>query len=87
MKRHWRFFRKLGTEAQVAGYLYTVAAVYGSCGQYNKAGEYFDEALAICRKLGKDAEFAAYLNNVGSVYDSWAQHEKAIKSYEKALAI
>jgi len=77
--------QKLGREAIIATNLITIGAVYKSWGQYDKAIEYYQQALAIDQKLGREAEIATTLNNIATVYADWGKYDKAFKYYEKAL--
>ena len=59
-----------------------------SLGQYKKAIDYFEQALASDLKTyGEDhPQVATYRNNLGLAWDSLGQYEKAIDYFEQALA-
>ncbi|MBT4838368.1 MAG: tetratricopeptide repeat protein [Methylococcales bacterium] len=60
---------------------------YNSRGQYDKAIEYYQQALTIDRKLGTEGKTAIVLNNIGSVYQSLGQYDKAIEHYKESIKI
>ena len=58
-----------------------------SLGEYDKAKEYLEKALAIKVKIGdKEGEASSY-GNLGTVFSSLGQYDKAKEYLEKALAI
>ena len=61
--------------------------MYRDLGQYSKALEYFQQALAISREVGDRAGVGITLNNIGVVYESLGQYPKALEYYQQALAI
>ena len=61
--------------------------VYAHFGQYTRAIEYFELALAIHRKYGDMQGEATSLANLGNAYDELSQYAKAIEFLEQALAI
>ena len=85
-----RFFDESGRIDETAGTLFhNLASVYYDQGNYLKALEYYEKALAIReRVLGTDHPYtAATYNNMALVYDAQGNYEKALEYYEKALAI
>ncbi|WP_322732528.1 CHAT domain-containing tetratricopeptide repeat protein [Nostoc sp. ChiQUE01b] len=60
---------------------------YYSLGQYSKALEFLQQALAIRKHIGDRAGEGTTLNSIGSVYDNLGQYLKALKFYEQALDI
>ena len=58
-------------------------------GDYPKALEYYQKALAIKEKvLGEEhPSTATSYNNIGGVFDSRGDYPKALEYYQKALAI
>lgn len=70
------------------GYI-NIAGVYFAQGNYKKAFEYFEKALAIREKeLGVDhPDTAITYNNMGKVYHVSGNYEKALEFLEKAVEI
>ena len=60
---------------------------FQSLGQYYKAREYQEKALAIKKEIGGRDEEAAIYGNLGTVFHSLGQYNKAQGYQEKALAI
>ncbi|MGJ5635019.1 tetratricopeptide repeat protein, partial [Nostoc sp. CALU 1950] len=56
-------------------------------GQYPKALEFYQQALAIRQKIGDRAGVGTTLNNIGAIYKSLGQYPKALEFYQQALAI
>ena len=61
--------------------------VFQSLGQYHKAREYLEKALAITIEIGRKEEEASWYGNLGTVFRSLGQYDKAKEYIEKALAI
>ncbi|MBF0566466.1 MAG: tetratricopeptide repeat protein [Nitrospirae bacterium] len=82
-------------EAKTGKYEYVAILLneYGeglrTMGQYNRAIEYYEKALAIdLASFGdKHPNVAIYNNNIGLAWDSLGQYDRAIGYYEKALTI
>ncbi len=55
--------------------------------QYEKALEYYEEALTIRREIGDRKSIAETLNETGIVYSSLGRYEKALSCHEEAMAI
>ena len=66
-----------------------IAGVYCTQGNYEKALEYYEKALAIREKvLGKEhSSTATTYNNMAGVYEDQGNYEKALEYNEKALVI
>ena len=61
--------------------------MFYSLGEYKKAKEYYEKALAITMEIGdREGEGAAY-GNLGNVFHSHSEYKKAKEYHEKALAI
>ena len=60
---------------------------YLSLGQYAKAMELYEQALAIYKEMGDRAGQAKTLNGLGNCYLSLGQYAKAMELYEQSLAI
>jgi len=58
-----------------------------SLGEYGKAKEYLEKALAIRKEIGDKEGEAADYGNLGSVFDSLGEYGKAQEYLEKALAV
>ena len=69
--------------------LHNMARVYETQGEYEKALEYYGNALkAVESVLGSDhPDTAATYNNMAGVYQAWGEYEKALEYYGKALEI
>ncbi|MCP4698572.1 MAG: tetratricopeptide repeat protein, partial [Gammaproteobacteria bacterium] len=63
-----------------------VPALNAQCGQYAKALEYNEQALAIHREIGDRRGEGRDLGNIGVVYGNLDQY-KALEYYEQALVI
>jgi tetratricopeptide (TPR) repeat protein len=61
--------------------------VYYGLGQYAKALEVYQQALAIAEETGLRLGVGTTLNNIGLVYSSLGQYAKALEVYQQALAI
>ena len=61
--------------------------MFHSLGQYNKAQEYQEKALAITIEIGDKYGEAAIYGNLGTLFQSLAEYDKSRKYQEKALAI
>ena len=64
-----------------------IGEVYDLRGNYEKALDYFDRALAIREKIGDQAGLAGSLDTVGNVHFRRGNYEKALEHYRRALAI
>jgi tetratricopeptide (TPR) repeat protein len=56
-------------------------------GQYRKALEFYQQALAIRREVSDKKGEGVTLNNMGIVYFYWGQYAKALEFYQQALVI
>ena len=75
-------------EAQWAGVIYgSVGTGYASLGQYAKAIELHEQALAIDKELGDRKGQRTTLKGLGNCYASLGQYAKAMELFEQALAI
>ena len=68
---------------------FDIARVFDSQGEYTKALEWYEKALAIKEKvLGKEhPDTAKTYNNIATVYDSQGKYDEALEWHQKALAI
>jgi len=87
---HWQAglkrARELKHQKYISQFVGNIGAVYGSLGQYDKALNYFQQALTIRRDLGEKSGEGAE-SNIGMVYDNLGQYDKALNSYQQALTI
>ena len=60
--------------------------VFHSLGEYVKAKEYYEKALAISTESGDRAGEGRWCTNLGHVFYSFGEYVKAKEYYEKALA-
>jgi tetratricopeptide (TPR) repeat protein len=87
IEMHKRLEGKLsdsGLRSSSAGNLGTA---YSNVGEYRKAIQYCEKALAIDKEIGDRRNEGVWLGNLGLAYSALGQVEKAIQYYEKALAI
>jgi tetratricopeptide (TPR) repeat protein len=70
-------------------YLNMVGVAYNALGEYGRAKDYFESAMAIRKKVSGEQhpDVATSLNNMGSVYTALGDQRKAISYYEQALTI
>ena len=61
--------------------------MFQSLGEYDKAKEYHEKALAIRIQIGHKLGEAADYGNLGTVFQSLGEYDKAKEYHEKALAI
>ena len=61
--------------------------MFHSLGEYQKAKEYFEKALAIAIEIGDRGGEGTTYGNLGSVFHSLGEYQNAKEYYEKALAI
>jgi len=64
-----------------------LGSTYYSLGDYQKAIEYYEQALVISREIGDRHADGIRRGNLGNVYMDLGQVEKAIEYYEQALVI
>jgi tetratricopeptide (TPR) repeat protein len=60
---------------------YWIGECYRLLGQYDKALEYFQNALAIAEELGRRSDIATYLNNIAMVYAACGRYDEALEYY------
>jgi CHAT domain-containing protein len=61
--------------------------MYSDSGEYSKALEFYQQALAICQEIGNRLEEGWSLVGIANVYSALQQYPKALKFYQQALAI
>jgi len=67
--------------------LTNIGLVYNNLGQYQKALDYYQQALFIHREIGDRHGEGANLGNIGLIYDNFGQYQKALDYYQQALKI
>ena len=73
---------------EIVGRMYgTLGSGYFRLAQFEKAIEYYEQALDISREIGDRREEGLRLGNLGNAYYSLGQVDKAIEYYEQALVI
>lgn len=65
--------------------LLELGIAYKSLSEFNRAIEFFQQALAISRKIGDHNGEMASLNNLGLAYNSLCQYQQAIQLYHQSL--
>jgi diguanylate cyclase (GGDEF)-like protein len=79
---------QLGDRAAVALSLNNIGIVYERLGEYDRALEYYNRALAIRQALGgQPNRIAAILNNIGDVHLERGDSERALQFHQRALAL
>ena len=87
MKKHLRSARKLVTEQEQEEGYGNLGNVFRSLGEYVKAKEYYEKALAMSMEMGDRAGERTWCGNLGNVFCSLGEYVMAKEYYEKALAI
>ena len=64
-----------------------MALVYSSLGEYTRALELHQQALAIFRELSWPVELLVALTNTGTAYGNVGEHDRALELHQEALAI
>lgn len=64
-----------------------LGTVFISLGEYDKAKEYLEKALAIRIKIGDKQGEAAIYSNLGTVFKRLGEYDKAKEYREKTLVI
>jgi len=92
LNRALTIFRELKARGGEGNSLNYIGEVYLTQGKYDKAMEYFQQALVIFTETAKlpDGEpaYEGYtIQYIGEVYDKKGQYEQALKTYQQALDI
>src|SRR5262249_41462555 len=64
-----------------------IGHAYQGLGDYQKALEYFDQALLIKREAGDRRSEAVILSNIGLTYNSLRDYRKALEYFNQSLPI
>ncbi len=67
--------------------LSNIGAVYSAWGQYEKALEYFEQALTQNQQLQRKTGIAINLSNIGAIYHTLTEYDKAISYYVQAIEL
>lgn len=76
--------------ASLAAELNQTGFCYEKLGQYQRAFDYFSQALELVPEVDgfyKEYYMARSLNNVGGIYERWGQYDKALEYHEQALEL
>ncbi|MDY7048665.1 MAG: tetratricopeptide repeat protein [Microcystis panniformis WG22] len=79
--------KELNLELDLVASLNSLAGIYYSLGEYQKAIEFYQQSLAITREIGDRGGEAKSYNNLGNVYYSLGEYQKAIEFHQQSLAI
>ncbi|MCA2507616.1 MAG: tetratricopeptide repeat protein [Microcystis sp. M54BS1] len=79
--------KELNLELDLVASLDSLASIYYSLGEYQKAIEFYQQSLAITRKIDDRGGEASSYNNLGSVYYSLGEYQKASEFHQQSLAI
>jgi tetratricopeptide (TPR) repeat protein len=79
--------KELNLELDLVASLDSLAGIYYSLGEYQKAIEFYEQSLAIFQKIGDRWREADSYNNLGNAYRFRGEYQKAIKFYQQSLAI
>jgi len=71
----------------ISKFLTNQGMMYQNLGDYQKALDYYQQALTIDRKIGDKGGEGADLMNIGVVYDNMGYYQKALDYYQQALTI
>ena len=86
-RKHLPSQQKLATKKEKEHLTGTLEVCFNSLGEYQKAKEYHEKALAIATEIGdKNGEGSSY-GCLGGVFQSLGEYQKAKEYHEKALAI
>jgi tetratricopeptide (TPR) repeat protein len=78
---------KKGSRKDQGKYLGMLGSAYRELGQYPRAIEYLEMALAIAREVADHQSEGAWLGGLGIVCDNQGQYARALDYYEQALKI
>lgn len=81
-------YETIGKYRNLANCYNMIGRLYRFDGKFNKAGEHYDEALALVEKHNiSTSNVSWYVNNLGELYFVQDQYEEAEKYYAEALQI
>ncbi|MFM8300378.1 MAG: tetratricopeptide repeat protein, partial [Microcystis aeruginosa] len=79
--------KELNLELDLVASLDSLAGIYYSLGEYQKAIEFYQQSLAIFQRIGDRWREADSYNNLGNAYRFRGEYQKAIEFYQQSLAI
>jgi tetratricopeptide (TPR) repeat protein len=79
--------KELNLELDLVASLNSLAGIYYSLGEDQKAIEFYQQSLAIFQKIGDRWGEADSYNNLGNAYRFRGEYQKAIEFYQQSLAI
>ncbi|QGZ89690.1 tetratricopeptide repeat protein [Microcystis aeruginosa] len=79
--------KELNLELDLVASLDSLAGIYYSLGEDQKAIEFYQQSLAIFQRIGDRWREADSYNNLGNAYHSLGEYQKAIEFYQQSLAI
>lgn len=80
------YFKKLGFKRDISDATMTMSSVYGNQGNYEKAFEIAQQALAISQELDDKANIVLSLVEIGKSYRNIGDHASALEYYRKAAS-
>ena len=84
MKKHLRISKEIGDRKSEGACYGNLGNVFDSLGEYVKAKEYYEKALAMSMEMGDRAAERTCYGNLGNVFRSLGEYVKAKEYYEKA---
>ncbi|CCI17247.1 G-protein-signaling modulator 2 [Microcystis aeruginosa PCC 9807] len=79
--------KELNLELDLVASLDSLAGIYYSRGEDQKAIKFYQQSLAIFQKIGDRWREADSYNNLGNAYHSLGEYQKASEFYQQSLAI
>lgn len=79
--------REMGDKSSEGENLTNIARLYAGIRDYDKALDYYENALEIFMEIDDKSDMANTLNSIGGLYHYRDQYEDALKYYEKAYEI
>jgi tetratricopeptide (TPR) repeat protein len=79
--------KELNLELDLVASLDSLAGIYYSLGEYQKAIEFYQQSLAIFQEISDIRGVAYCYNNLGNIYNSLGEYQKAIEFHQQSLAI
>ncbi|MDF2193583.1 histidine kinase [Paraflavitalea sp. CAU 1676] len=81
-----RYFKQLGLKREISDATMTISSIYGNQGNYEKAFEIAQHALALSLELRDRANIVLSLVEIGKSYRNIGDHASALEYYRKAAA-
>lgn len=77
----------MGDHDGVAGSLHQLGTLHQAQREYERAREFYEQALGILQELGNRADVSTCLHELGNLHYLQGEYERARELYEQALAI